>query len=622
MTSDSTTPDETLRRSLKELSELRHFRGAPREFWTQYQNYLAQLTGAHRVVLLLQDKKVSPASWRKIGEWSSNTGPSRFVVPFVTQLDTYAERCVQQGEFFTPVERNFGAKNPMALGVRLKLQNPDEVCVAVALLLEADEAMASETVVRMQLAADVPRAYQSAHAAQNAKADVEKFASALDLMVVVNAETRFLAAALAFCNGLSTRFNCDRVSLGWLEGGYIRLRAMSRTEKFDRQMQAAQQLEKAMEEAIDQDDEVVWPAPEGSTVVTRDHEVFSREQRVENVCSVPLRVDDKAVAAITFERQQSAFTATELQQLRLCCDQAARRLSDLKKHDRWFGARAAAATREKLAKVLGPEHTWAKVLTIFIVAALVVLFFVPVTYRVEGNFIVRSDDVSYLTAPYDGYINEVFVRAGDVVEKDAKLVGLDTSELLLDESAALADMNRYLREAEKARASGALADMRIAHALADQSKARLDLIRYRLERAVIRVPFQGVVVEGDLRDRLKAPVKQGDALLKVAKLDTLFVEAQVDERDIHEILGRKTGEIAFVTQPKLKYPVKIARIEPAAMPKKDGNFFMVRCEFEGGPQSWWRPGMSGVCKLSIEKRSLFWIISHRTVDFLRLKLWW
>jgi hypothetical protein len=32
--------------------------------------------------------------------------------------------------------------------------------------------------------------------------------------------------------------------------------------------------------------------------------------------------------------------------------------------------------------------------------------------------------------------------------------------------------------------------------------------------------------------------------------------------------------------------------------------------------------MSGVCKLAVGKRTLIWIISHRTVDFLRLKLWW
>jgi hypothetical protein len=91
---------------------------------------------------------------------------------------------------------------------------------------------------------------------------------------------------------------------------------------------------------------------------------------------------------------------------------------------------------------------------------------------------------------------------------------------------------------------------------------------------------------------------------------------------VHEILNKSTGEIAFVSQPKLKYPIQIVRIEPAAVPKNEANVFLVRCAVEGGPQPWWRPGMSGVCKLNVEKRTLIWIISHRTVDFLRMKLWW
>jgi hypothetical protein len=32
--------------------------------------------------------------------------------------------------------------------------------------------------------------------------------------------------------------------------------------------------------------------------------------------------------------------------------------------------------------------------------------------------------------------------------------------------------------------------------------------------------------------------------------------------------------------------------------------------------------MSGVCKFEVERRTLIWILTHRTVDFLRLKLWW
>ena len=49
----------------------------------------------------------------------------------------------------------------------------------------------------------------------------------------------------------------------------------------------------------------------------------------------------------------------------------------------------------------------------------------------------------------------------------------------------------------------------------------------------------------------------------------LYAEAEVPERDVKEILQSTKGEIAFVTQPKLKYPVSIQTIEPAAVTKKD-----------------------------------------------------
>jgi multidrug resistance efflux pump len=497
-----------------------------------------------------------------------------------------------------------------------------EKCVAAFLLLNVTPEQAEEALVRLKLTADTPGAYLLGRELVQARTDVEKVASVLDVMVEVNAEKRFLAATLALCNALATRFACDRVSLGWLKGGYIRLKSISRTEKFNRHMEAVKELETAMEESFDQDEEIVWPAPEHSNVITRDHSRFAEAHRSGHVCSVPFRLDQKPIAVLTCERVAKPFTAAELQQFRLACDQSIRRLADLEKHDKWFGARLAAATREKLSAALGPEHTWAKALAVTGVLTLVILFLPIFSYRVESNFILRSDDVSFLTAPFEGYISKVVVRPGDTIESGGLLLQLDTTDLELEEVAAIADLSRFTRESEKARAANQLAEMRIAQAQAGQSQARLDLIRHRLNQAAIRSPYEGVLVEGDLRQRIGAPVKQGEALLKVARLSTLYIEAEVNERDIHEIIGRRTGEIAFVTQPKLKFPIAIERIEPAALAKDGQNVFLVRCDLEQDPEPWWRPGMSGVCKLNVEKRTLFWIISHRTVDFLRMLFWW
>ncbi|MBM3845863.1 MAG: HlyD family efflux transporter periplasmic adaptor subunit [Verrucomicrobia bacterium] len=582
---------------------------------------LASLGGASRGMLLVRDT-APDSQWRQLADWPTSFPTTRITQAFQASLIQLADTTVQQGQSILPLDSPVPrGPGQFAAAVRLQLTSGPH-CVAALLFSEVTESSLHETLLRLRLAVDVPLSFQDHQSAQKARDDASSFASALDVMVMVNEEKRFLAAALAFCNAAASRFQCDRISLGWFEGGYIKLRAMSRTEKFNRQMAAAQLLETAMDEALDQDDEILWPPPKDSTLVTRDHEAFAQDQSVACLLSLPIRLDGKIVAVLTCERAEPAFKEAEIQQLRLCCDQAARRLTDLKTTDRWFGARLAAAFKEKAATWLGPKNTWAKVGAIAGCIVLAALFLIRPVYRAEGNFILRSDEGAFLTAPFDGFIDQVDVRPGDKVEAGQRLLSLATRDLELEESAANADLNRYLREAEKARASRSLAEMRISESLADQARARLELVKYRLNQSAIKAPFKGVVVEGDLRERLAAPVKQGDALMRVAKAELLYVEAEIPEREIHEILGRDTGEIAFVSQPKHKFPIKILKVEPAAFPRAEGNVFLVRCAFINPPEDWWRPGMSGVCKLTVERRSLFWIFTHRTVDFLRLKLWW
>jgi len=605
-------------RASADLLALRRFPDAPKEFWPKFLAACGQLAEADVATLLVGKPEGSPR-WTKIGEWTAGKGSPKLRGNFSASLEQAAERCLTESQFIQEDEEEAGT---YTIGLRLKTQRAEDQLVFVAQLLSVTEPAARESQVRLALAADTPALYQANLSSRQAQADVEKFAAVLDLMVPVNAEQRFLAAVLALCNGVATRLTCDRVSLGWMEGGYARLKAMSRTEKFDRQMAAAQALEAAMEECADQDEEVLFPAPPGSTAVTRDHEKFVKEQSAGHLATVPLRAGDKVVAVLSCERGPAPFTPTEMQQLRLLADQVTPRLITLKKSDRWFGARIAADFRESAAKLLGPDRTWMKVFAILGVLLVAALFLIRVPYRVEGTFILRAEAVGYITAPFDGYIEKVSARPGDHLTAGAEVVSLNRAELLLEQSNAAADLGRYEREMEKARANKQLAEMRIAEALMAQSRAKLDLIAHRLDTAVLRSPFEGVIVEGDLRERIASPVKTGEAMYKIARLDGLYVEAEVNERDVREILNSKRAEFAFVSQPKQTFTATIATIEPAALAKKDQNVFLVRLKPETAPENWWRPGMTGLCKVSVESRSLWWIFTHRTADFLRMKLWW
>ncbi|MHB8519225.1 MAG: HlyD family efflux transporter periplasmic adaptor subunit [Limisphaerales bacterium] len=620
MATDRSDPAEAARAALAELARLRRFTGPPAEFWPAFLAAAASLVGARQAVLLLRSA-AAPADWKKLGQWSADGPADRFAVAFGKQLAELAGRCAEHGGFVQPVEGASGANaRHFSLVAGLQLPKPDDTCVVAFLLADVSESQAREALVRLQLVADAPVSYQLQQLASQAKTDVEKFATTLDLMVQVNAEKRFVAAAFAFCNGLATRHHCDRVSLGWLEHGYVRLKTMSRTERFERNMAAVKALEIAMEEALDQDAEIVWP-PAGATI-TRDHAAYAREQGSQFVCSVPLRLEGEVTAVLTCERQAGAFTEDELRQLRLTCDQAVRRLSDLRRMDRWFGARWMASAREQLGRLVGVEHTWAKFLTVLASIALFLVLVIKINYRVEANFVLRSDEVAYLTASFDGFIHDVEVRVSDPVKRQQPLLNLAKDELELEEAAAVADLARFTREAEKARAGNALAEMRVSVALADQARARLDLTRYRLSQATVRAPFDGVITEGDQRERVGAPVKQGEVLFKVAKTEALYVEADVSEKDIHEIQTGVAGEVAFASQPKLKFPIRLIRVQAAAESKESGNVFPVRCAFVDPPQGWWRPGMSGVSKINVGKRRLIWVLTHRTIDYLRLLLWW
>ena len=292
------------------------------------------------------------------------------------------------------------------------------------------------------------------------------------------------------------------------------------------------------------------------------------------------------------------------------------------RHDRWFGARWLTAAREKLADLVGIEHTGAKLFGILGALALLVLVFGRVPYRVEAPFVLRTEKLTHVTAPFDGYINTVEVRMGDRVAENDPLLQLDTRELLLEEAAARADLQRYVRESEKAQAQDALAEMRIANAQADQARARLALVEHRLANSIIKAPLTGTVVEGDLRQRVGAPLRQGDLLFKVARTEEFYVECETDERDIHEITVDTTGQVSFASQPHQRFPVRVLRVEPAAVAGDAGNTFIVRCAVVGAVPDWWRPGMSGVAKLDAGRRSLLWIFTHRTIDFLRMFFWW
>ncbi len=608
------------RNLIEELEQLRRFDGPPAEFWPSFLEKAGLLVAARLALLLAPGD--DDTSWKHLGLWPDRSRGLIKVPELAIRIEEVARESLAERSAWTTNGQLPAALGAASLvGVRLGVDE-GRYAVAVVLLADASETRAEEASVRLNLIADTPSVYQLGRLLGQAKEDVGKFSDGLDLLVLLNEKKRYVAAAMTFANEVASRYRCDRVSLGWLKGGYVRIQAISHIERFEKKMDVVQDLESVMEESLDQDEEILWPRPAESTAITRNHESFSKREGSGNLVSLPIRLDDAPIGVLTCERSREPFSESAVRSLRLLCDLAARRLGDLKDHDRWVGARMAAAAREGAARLVGVEHTFAKLAGILVAGLLAFGIFGRLDYRVEAPFVLKSDDVAYLSAPFDGYIDQVLVDVGDFVEPGDLLLSFDTREFLLEEATAIANQIRFEREEERARAERAVADMMVAEALADQAGAQLGLVRHYLGQSEVRAAFSGIVVEGDLKELRGTPSRKGDVLFKIARTENLYAELEIDERDAHEVSDSASGEVSFLSRPDLTFPITVERTDPVAVTEDEQNVFIARADFTLEAAPWWRPGMSGVAKVDIGRRNVLWILTHRTIDFLRIFFWW
>jgi multidrug resistance efflux pump len=613
-TSTPGTPAPLLN-SLRQLQKIRNFDGEPAEFWRLLLETLIGLCGAEAGLIVINTGGEN-ASWKTLALGPDNPQSAALCKRLSEVVTGAAEACAKTGFAFMP------DNGTSIVAVHLLVDVDTQKCLALFRLAIVDEKEALLRINALLSANDIPAHYRTQESAYNALKNQEHLTDILDLMALLNSQHRFMAAAMMVCNELAGRYTCDRVSLGWLQKGYVRVRAMSHTDDFEKKMEAVQQLELAMEEALDQEADIVVPAPAGGIAITRDHEAYAKTQDVHYMATFPVRKKDEVVALFSFERDASPLDENELRRLRVTIDQLAVRLAELRQRDRWFGARLADWLREKAGKLLGYEHTWAKLAGVLGAVALIVVALIPVRYRVDSPMILHTDDISYITAPFDGYIDSAGVKPGDLVETGKTLLSLDKKDLLLEESGLMAEKNRESREVEKARAAGELADMCIAQARYDQVAAKLDVNHFRLAQADIPSPYDGVVIEGDLHEKIGSPVKQGEVLFKIGRLKDIYAQAKVSENEIHNIKILSEGQIALASRPQEPFDIVVTLVEPSAIVAEKDNVFPVRCKFKQTVPSWFRPGMTGISKINAGHRTLLWIASHRTIDVLRLKLWW
>ncbi len=501
--------------------------------------------------------------------------------------------------------------------------------LAAFMVQTSDQVALDASRERLELSISLLSLYEMRLTLQQRQAAMARLKMAMETLAAVNDQNRFTGAAMAFCNEIAARWQCERVSLGFLKGRYVQLRAMSHTEKFSRKMKLIQDIESAMEECLDQDVEVLEPSAEQPTYVSRAAGDLSRRHGPVALVSLPLRRRGEVTGVLTAERPvDKPFTLEEVESLRLACELCTARLDNLQQHDRWFGAKLASGIRKGLSLVVGAKHTWAKLAAILILGAILFLTLAKGTYRIEAPFVLEATQRQVIPAPFDGYLENVNVEPGDSVEAGPNatvLASLRTDELELKLAEAQAEKLRYDTEADAAMSDGQQAQVQIAQAQAEQAQADIELLEFYISQAQITSPISGLLLTGDLKKQEGGPVEKGKVLFEVAPLKSLRAELSVPEDRIADVQVGQEGELATASDPGKRIKFVVERINPIAEVLENRNVVKVRVQLlqmDAQTKERIKPGLEGVAKITIPgKRSYAWLWTHRMVDWLRMKLW-
>ena len=440
----------------------------------------------------------------------------------------------------------------------------------------------------------------------------------LELVSLTLDQPHFQSAATSLATRLANELSCSRVSIGFMRGRFVTVRALSHSARQGVKTSLLRSIADAMEEAIDQDATLVYP---GRGHINIAHRKLAEQNKVVSVCTIPLVNDRRITGAITFERNNSEPFDEETVDLYNHVANLIGPILELKrKNDTWPIIRLLHSLGGFMKKLFGKRHTVLKAVTVSLLVLTLYMSVATAPYRVTADAALEGSIQRAVVAPIDGFILESSVRAGDIVQAGQLMGTLDDRDLKLEQQKLSSEKARHSREFRSAMAGHERAQVAILDARINQSDARLQLVDKQLERMHITSPLSGVVVSGDLSQSLGSPVSRGDVLFEVAPLEDYRLVLSVDERDMPDVATGQQGLLKLSGTPGDALGFTISRITPVSEANDGANYYRIEAVLDEPPVLL-RPGMEGVGKIEIGEHRLLWIWTHSMIDWMKLQLW-
>lgn len=432
--------------------------------------------------------------------------------------------------------------------------------------------------------------------------------------------------AFAITNELRNKFGFEQVALALAKRNRVRILSVSGLDHVPDRSPGSAALRGAMEECLDVGAPIHFPLEENLAEGVDRAEYFLHKQwsaaaKGDSVASVPLQSGGATLAVLSVrKRAQEPITQELLADIRSKVEPTATALLLLQRSSRGVVRHARESVRDGVAALIAPGRWGRKAAALALAIGLLWFACGTMPYSLTAHACVTPAELRHLTAPFDGVLHEVYVAPGDRVKAGDPLCRMDDRELAQQEASLRAELEVWEYRRNQALSLNSPVDAQLSKANHDLLQARLRAVSDRRERAVVRAPFEGTIVSGDLRTQLGAILVQGHALMSVAPLKAWTLELQVPEADVKELQGTLAGIFRTFARPEQPCQLRISHVWPAAETKEHRNVFMAEAVVEGDA-AWLKSGMEGVARIDVGTRRVYWIALHGMVDWLRMKLW-
>ena len=416
-------------------------------------------------------------------------------------------------------------------------------------------------------------------------------------------------------NRLAELRQFDRVALILIKNQKSSVKALSNVSEFDERNESVSLIKQVADYCIEHEQPVVFPNSKGDDAEEiKKLAVFEKRERI---FAVPLLAHGYVVGAISCEYTRNPTDwSLGFAQVKLI----ARILAPLL-HDRI--AQAFSVKDHVWNKYKGRLEKWYKLrwlglcgLAIIIIA----LIFIPVRHRVVADAQLEGRIQRAVVAPEDGYLMKAHSRAGELIKKGDVVVELDNRELLLEEQRWLGQKNEYQRLYSKELIALNQTQMQIYKAQLSQAEAQLQLLQQKLKRTKISAPIDGVIIQGDLSRAIGGPVEKGQVLFEMAPKDEFRLIIEVVENDIRFVSKKQSGELRLTSMPNIAIAFDIEAVSPIYRESEKGLVYRIEAAIEQS-QYELKPGMKGVAKIDVGRRSVMANLFHDLANWFKLR-WW